>query len=138
MDFNTGKNQRKCINNNSNTFCDKNHYMKKVDDCFFILNSSDFFKLYRHHRKFVQTHCNFVCPRDTTCSLHVKLEKLKQYVEWLHEKNLNDNIIVKKICLVFNKEVAQTKEVFWWNDTLEWEQTNVPPHATIRWRSQFL
>ena len=60
-----------------------------------------------------------MCPRDTTCSLHVKLERLKQYVEWLHEKNLNDNIIVKKICLVFNKEVAQIKEVFWWNDTLE-------------------
>ena len=42
MDFRNG-NAKKCLNNNSNIFCSKNHYMKKVDDCFFILNSSDFF-----------------------------------------------------------------------------------------------
>ena len=137
MDFRNG-NAKKCLNNNSNIFCSKNHYMKKVDDCFFILNSSDFFDLYRHHKHFVQKRCDFVCPRDTACSLHAKLQRLEEYVDWLRRKNTNENVIIKKICLVFNADVAETRESFWWSDVLEWEEGNVPPDVTLRWRAQFL
>ena len=43
MDCNSGSSQKKCLNNASNTFCDKNHYLKNVDNEFFIVNTSDFF-----------------------------------------------------------------------------------------------
>ena len=54
------------------------------------------------------------------------------------KRKLNFRKVIKKIALVFNKDVARTQEAFWWNDILEWEWTDVPPHATLRWRSSYL
>ena len=54
MNFSSGESQKKCLNNNSNTFCNKNHYMKNVDGEFFIVNTSDFFEIFRHHKAMVQ------------------------------------------------------------------------------------
>ena len=79
-----------------------------------------------------------MCPRDTAFSLHVKLQRLEEYVDWLRTKNAYENVIIKKICLVFNTDVAETRESFWWSDILKWEEGNDPPDATLRWRAQFL
>ena len=56
----------------------------------------------------------------------------------IRRKNTNENVIIKKIYLVFNADVAETRESFWWSDILEWEEGNVPPDATLQWRAQFL
>lgn len=138
MDFSSGESQKKCLNNGSNTFCNKNHYMKNVDNEFFIVNTSDFFEIVTHHQALVQSRCDIVCPRDIQCSMHFKLNRLKDYAEFVREKNLNFRKVIKKIAFVFNKDVARTQEAFWWNDILEWEWTDVPPHATLRWRSSYL
>ena len=136
MDFKRDH-EKKYLNNNSNIFCNKTHLMKKIDD-YFILHSSDLMELFRHQKKYVQEYCDIVCPRNTPCSLHVKLQRLERYVDWLRENNLNSNVIIKKVAIYFNEDVARTKEAFWWCYILEWEEINAPPNATMSWRSQFL
>ena len=138
MDCNSGSSQKKCLNNASNTFCDKNHYLKNVDNEFFIVNTSDFFEIYSHHKALVQQRCDIVCPRDIQCSMHFKLEKMEQFVEHVRDKNLNFHKVIKKLAFFYNKDVAQGKEVFWWSDIVKWEWADVPPNATIRWRALFL
>ena len=138
MDFKSGSSQKKCLNNNSNTFCDKNHYLKNVDNEFFIVTASDFFEIYRHYKALVQKRCNIVCPRDVMCNMHFKLERMEQFVEHVRDKNLNFHKVIKKLAFFYNEDVAQTQEVFWWSDIVEWEWTDVPPNATLRWRSSFL
>ena len=44
MDFSSGESQKKCLNNNSNTFCSKNHYLKNVDGQFFIVQLVTFLR----------------------------------------------------------------------------------------------
>ena len=137
MDFKTT--QKKCLNNNLNTFCDKSHYIKyqkNENENVFIINTSDFIELWRHHSSFVIARCDIVCPRDTMCTLHKKLERLTNCADWLRDNNLNYDV-VKKIGLFFNKEVAKTQEAFWWYDIVEWEKEIVPEGATLRWRAQF-
>ena len=137
MDFKTT--QKKCLNNNLNTFCDKSHYIKyqkNENENFFIINTSDFIELWRHQSSFVIARCDIVCPRDTMCTLHKKLERLTNCADWLRHNNLNYDV-VKKIGLFFNKEVAKTREAFWWYDIVEWEKEIIPEGATLRWRAQF-
>lgn len=90
MDFKTT--QKKCLNNNPNTFCNKNHYLKyeknELGTCF-ILNVSDFIDLWRHHKEFVIAKCNHACLRETMCTWHQNLERLTGYVEYLRNNNLN-------------------------------------------------
>ena len=136
MDFSLS--QIKCLNNNSNTFCKKNHNLKNTNHGFFLVNADDFFELCRHHRAFVQVRCDVVCPRDTECSLHSKLGRLEFYAKCNQQQNLNEDKIVKKLAIAFDKDVAQNKEAFWWTDIFEVEVADVPPNATLRWRAQFL
>ena len=139
MDFKSSN--QKCLNNNSNTFCKKNHFIKWQKNeylgTFFILNVADLIELWRHHSKFVIARCDRACPRDPMCSLHKKLERLTGYVELLRENNLNNNTVVKKVALLFNENTAKTQRAFWWANILEWEVGNVPEGATLRWRVQF-
>ena len=113
MDFSSGKSQKKCLNNNSNTFCSKNHYLKNVDGQFFIVSTSDFFEICRHHRAMVQKRCDIVYPRDIMCTMHFKLNRMEQFAECVRDKNLNFHKVVKKMAFVFNKDVAQTQKAFW-------------------------
>ena len=138
MDFKSGSSQKKCLNNNSNTFCDKNHYLKNVDNEFFIVTVSDFFEIYRHHKALVQNRCDIVCPRDIMCNIHFKLERMEQFVEHVRDKNLNFHKVIKKLAFFYNEDVAQTQEAFWCSDIVEWEWADVPPNATLRCRASFL
>ena len=79
--------------------------MKNVDNEFFIVNTSDFFEILMHHQALVQCQCDIVCPRDIHCSMHFKLNRLKDYAEFVHEKKLNFRKVIKKIAFVFNKDV---------------------------------
>ena len=137
MDFVSGENKKKCLNNKSNTFCNKNHYIKNLDGGFFVVNVDDFFEICRHHRALVQARCDIVCLSDIECSMHFKLKRLEMYKSFVLKKNLNENKIIKKIAFHFNKDVAQSEEAFWWTDILEWEWADVPPGA-MRWRSHYL
>ena len=93
--------------------------MKNVDGEFFIVNASDFFEIFRHHKAMVQCRCDIVCPRDNECTLHFKLNRMEQFAECVSDKNLNFNKVVKKMAFVFNKDYAQTQEAFWWNNIFE-------------------
>ena len=44
MNFSAKQNERKCINDDSNLFCKKNHFMKNIDETFLILITSDFLR----------------------------------------------------------------------------------------------
>ena len=112
--------------------------MKNVDGQFFIVSTSDFFEICRHHHKMVEYRCDIECPKDIECTLHFKLRRLEQYAEFARDKNLNFNKVIKKIAFVYDKDFAQSQGAFWWNNILEWEWTDVPPNATIRWRSSYL
>ena len=112
MDFKTT--QKKCLNNNLNTFCDKSHYIKyqkNENENFFIINTSDFIELWRHRSSFVIARCDIVCPRDTMCTLHKKLERLTNYADWLRENNLNYDV-VKKIGFFLVKKLPKHKKRF--------------------------
>ena len=139
MDFSSrSESQRECLNNNSNIFCNKKHYMKNVDGQFFIVNTCDFFYICRHHCAMVECSCDIECPEDIECTLHFKLNKLEQYTEFARDKNLNFNKAIKKIVFVFEKDFAQSQEAFWWSHIIEWEWADVPPNATISWGSFYL
>ena len=126
------------MNNNSNTFCHKNHYLKNVDNKFSIVTASDFFEIYRHHKALVQKRCDIVCSRDIMCNMHFKLERMEQFVEHVRDKNLNFHKVIKQLAFFYNEDVAQTQEAFWWSAIVEWEWADVPPNATLRLRASFL
>ena len=67
--------------------------------------------------------------------MHKQLNKLEDYCEWVRDKNLSDNEIVKTVALVFNKPLV-FKEVFWWNNLIEWEVIEVPDDATWSWQAR--
>lgn len=138
MNFSAKQNERKCINDDSNLFCKKNHFMKNIDETFLILITSDFFEVVRHHQECVKVRCNWICPREIPCSMQVKLERLNNYVDYIRERNLHGKKIVSKIGLIYEKDIAQGKKVFWWSEIVELEEKTVPEDASIRWRSQFL
>ena len=92
--------------------------MKYVDGQFFIVSTSDFFEISRHHHKMVECRCDIECPRDIECTLHFKLRRLEQYGEFVHDRNLNFNKDIKKIAFVYDKDFAQSQGVFWWNNMM--------------------
>ena len=110
MDFKSRSSQKKYLNNNSNTFCDKNHYLKNVDNEFFIVTASDFFEIYRHHKELVQKRCNIVFPRDVMCNMHFKLERMQQFVEHVRDKKLNFHKVVKKLAFFIMKTLPRPKK----------------------------
>ena len=133
--FNT---EVKCINKKNDTICDKMHYLKYMKDSasdWYVLNVSDLIKIFNLHKKYVVEKCDQVCPKKEICDLHKQLNKLEDYCEWVRDKNLSDNEIVKTVALVFNKSLV-FKEVFWWNNLIEWEVIEVPDDATWSWQAR--
>ena len=51
-------------------------------------------------QKFVEQKCDYVCS-ERKKFLHEELQKLTGYVDWIHDRNLNENIVVTKIALFF-------------------------------------
>ena len=45
------------------------------------MNTSDFIDLWRHHKKYVEQKCDFVCPKNEIYYLHKRLNELTDYVE---------------------------------------------------------
>ena len=96
------------------------------------MNTSDFVDLWRHHKKFVEQKCDYVCPEKKNCFLHEELQKLTDYVDWIRDRNLNENIIVTKIALFFEKDSTR-REAFWWYNKKIWDEKNVPDNVTMSW-----
>ena len=105
MDF--SKSSRVCLNVDPTwKCCDKQHFMKYQKDSikeYYVMNTDDFVDLWRHHKKFVEQKCDYVCPEKKNCFLHEELQKLTDYVDWIRDRNLNENIIVTKIALFLKK-----------------------------------
>ena len=57
--------------------------MKDSASDWFVVNTSDFIEMWRHHKKYVEKVCDIVCPSDEPCELHKKLRDMTNYVEWL-------------------------------------------------------
>ena len=76
MDFTTSS--RKYIHDKYSTCCDKQRFMRKMKDStsnWFVVNTSDFKDMWRHHKKYVEKVCYIVCPRmDELCELHKNLK----------------------------------------------------------------
>ena len=109
MDFVSGENQKKCLNKTSNTFCNKNHYIKNLDGEFFVVNVDDFFEICRHHWALVQAWCDIVCPSDIKCSMHFKLKRLEMYKSFVLEKNLSQKKSIKKSFFILIKTLPSLK-----------------------------
>ena len=86
--------------------------MKNVDGQFFIVNTGDFFDICRHHRAMVECRWYIVCPRDIEFTLHFKLNRLEQYAEFVRDKNLNFNKIIKKIAFFLIKTLPSRRGHF--------------------------
>ena len=67
------------------------------------MNTSDFVDLWRHHKKYVEQKCDFICPKKEICYLHKRLNELTDYVDWISDRNLNENTVVTKIALFLKK-----------------------------------
>ena len=116
------------------------YFMKYDKDSikeYFVMNTSDFVDLWRHHKKFVEQKCDFVCPKNEICYSHKRLYELTDYVEWIRDRNLNENTVVSKIALFFEKDSTR-RGVFWWysQDILDFQY--VPENVTMKWRAQFV
>lgn len=127
---------KKCIRDNSTIFCKKNHYFKKVEDGVLEMNTSDFFNVVQHHQELMRVRCDRVCSREVTCDLHVQLEKLNYFAEYVREKKLNETMIMNKIGVFLQQK--KDKKVFWWTEIVELEKKQCPKEATLKWRSHFL
>ena len=134
MDF--SKSSRVCLNVNPTwKCCDKQHFMKYQKDSikeYYVMNTDDFVDLWRHHKKFVEQKCDYVCPEKKNCFLHEELQKLTDYVDWIRDRNLNENIIVTKIALFFEKDSTR-REAFWWYNKKIWDEKDVPDNVTMSW-----
>ena len=112
MDF--SKSSRVCLNVDPTwKCCDKQHFMKYQKNSmkeYYVMNTDDFVDLWRHHKKFVEQKCDYVCP-EKNCFLHEELQKLTDYVDWIRDRNLNKNIIVTKIALFLEKDTTR-REAF--------------------------
>ena len=102
MDFT--KLSRRCLNDKY-SFCDKHNFMRYMKDLasnWFVINTSDFIDMWRHHKKYVEKTCDYVCPKAKMCELHNELQKMTDYVEWVQDKNLNCKYeVIKTIGVVF-------------------------------------
>ena len=109
MDF--SKSSRVCLKVDPIWKCwDKQHFMKYQKDSvkeYYVMNTDDFVDLWRHHKKFVEQKCYHVCPKKNNCFLHEELQKLTDHVDWIRDRNLNQNLIVTKIALFFEKDSAR-------------------------------
>ena len=47
--------------------------------------------------------------KKKNCFLHEELQKLTDYVDWIRDRNLNENIIVTKIALFLKKTPPEEK-----------------------------
>ena len=101
------------------------------------MNTNNFVDLWRHHKKFVEQKCDYVCPEKKNCFLHEELQKLTDYVDWIRDRNLNENIIVTKIALFFEKDSTR-REAFWWYNQKIWDEKDVPGNVTMSLRAQFV
>ena len=139
MDF--SKSSRVCLNVDPTwKCCDKQHFMKYQKDSikeYYVMNTDDFVDLWRHHKKFVEQKCDYVCPEKKNCFLHEELQKLTDYVDWIRDRNLNENIIVTKIALFFEKDSTR-REAFWWYNKKIWDEKDVPDNVTMSSRAQFV
>ena len=69
--------------------------------------------------------------------LHEELQKLTDYVNWIRDRNLNENIVVTKIAPFFEKDSTR-REAFWWYNQKIWDKKHVPDNVTTSWRTQFV
>ena len=64
MDF--SKSSRVCLNVDPTwKCCHKQHFMKYQNNSikeYYVMNTDDFVDLWRHHKKFVEQKCDYVCP----------------------------------------------------------------------------
>ena len=74
--------------------------------------------------------CGFVCPKDETCFLHEKLNRLTDFVEWIRDRDLNKNIVVTKITIFFEKDSIR-RDAFWWYNYTIWDFKDVPDNVTM-------
>ena len=139
MDF--SKSSRVCLNVDPTwKCCDKQHFMKYQKDSikeYDVMNTVDFVDLWRHHKKFVEQKCDYVCPEKRNCFLHEELQRLTDYVNWIHDRNSNENIIVTKIALFFEKGSTR-RAAFWWYNKKIWDEKDVPDNVTMSWQEQFV
>ena len=139
MDF--SKSSRVCLNVDPTwKCCDKQHFMKYQEDSiteFYVLNTDGFVDLWRHHKKFVEQKCDFVCPKIEICFLHKKMQELTDYVEWIRDGNLNEETIVTKIAIIKEKDSTR-RDAFWWYSQKIWDFKDVPDNVTMKWRAQFV
>ena len=121
--------------------CDKQHFMKYDKDSikeYFVMNTSDFIDLWRHHKKYVKQKCDFICPKNEICYLHKRLNELTDYVHWIRDRNLNENTVVSKTALFFEKDSIRKSGGFWWYAQDIWDFKDVPHNVTMSWRGQFV
>ena len=75
--------------------------------------------------------------KKKNCFLHEELQKLTDYVDWIYDLNLNENIIVTKIALFFENESTR-REASWWYNQKIWDEKHVSDNVTMSWRAQFV
>ena len=93
------------------------YFMKYDKDSikeYFVMNTSDFVDLWRHHKKYVEQKCDFICPKKEICYLRKRLNELTDYVDWISDRNLNENTVASKIALFFEKDSIRKSGAFWW------------------------
>ena len=125
MDF--SKSSRICC---TGFACHKQHYMKRFKDSiktYFVVDTSDFVSVWRHHQKMVYVKCTWgACPHKKPCRLHKELEKLTEFVHFVRDCNLNHkHEVILKIAFIFENDSCRN-ELFGWYRVREGEYKDIP------------
>ena len=125
MDF--SKSSRICC---TGFACHKQHFMKRFKDSiktYFVVDTSDFASVWRHHQKMVYDKCTWgACPHKKPCRLHKELEKLTEFVHFVRDCNLNHkHEVILKIAFIFENDSCRN-ELFGWYRIREWEYKDIP------------
>ena len=78
--------------------CDGQRFIKFIDGKA-VIPTWGFFQIVRHYQKNIQNLCGIACSDDRLCHLHRKLNYFQFFSNSIRQKNINNNIILKKLMI---------------------------------------
>ena len=126
-----------CVRNCGVPCCDRQDFIKFIDGKAVILKipTWEYFQIVSHYEKNIQNLCGIVCSNDRLCHLHRKLDCLYFFSKYIRQKNINNDILVKKIMIREN-----CKHPFCLNNWCFeiYETEYVGYNKPLAWRSKYL
>ena len=114
--------------------CDGQRFIKFIDGKA-VIPTWGFFQIVRDYQKSIQNLCGISCSDDRLCHLHRKLNYLQFFSNSIRQKNINNNIILKKLMIRDNCKHPYCLNS-WCFETYETEYVGYD--KPLSWQSKYL